>query len=55
MVYYRVLNIVCCAMRQKLIAYPFYNSSHLLIPSSQSFPSSPPPPARQAQVCGLQP
>ena len=41
MVYHKILNIVPCAIsRTLLFIHSIYNSLHLLIPNSQSFPSS---------------
>ena len=39
-IYYRILNIVPCAMQQDFVFYPssLYNSLHLLTPNSQSIP-----------------
>ena len=40
MIYHRMLNIVHCAIYHRifLFIHPMYNSLHLLIPDSQSFP-----------------
>ena len=51
MVYHRVLNIIACVTQQILLfIHPTYNSLHLLIPNSQSFP---PPPTFPLTVTSL--
>ena len=42
-VYYKVLNVVPCAIQYNLVVYLFYNSSlYLLIPNSEFIPFPPP-------------
>ena len=42
MVYYRILNIVPCAISRTLVfLHPTHNSLHLLIPNGQCFPPHP--------------
>ena len=37
MVYYKILNIVLCAVEQTLVLiHPIYTSLHLIVPNSQS-------------------